>query len=73
MTILVPKNYGHVPHAMRVEACPVAIDPLSIIMDMRRYLVMEQSAAPQELNAMMGNIENNGLHGLSVIKTVCNG
>jgi len=43
-----------------VEACPVAIDPLSIIMDMRQYLVMEQSAAPKELNAMMGNIENNG-------------
>ena len=43
-----------------VEACPVSIDPLSIIMDMRRYLVMEQSAAPQELNVMMGNIENNG-------------
>ena len=43
-----------------VEACPVNIDPLSIIMDMRRYLVMEQSAAPMELNAMMTNIENNG-------------
>jgi len=43
-----------------VEACPVAIDPMSIIMDMRQYLVMEQSAAPQELNAMMSNIENNG-------------
>ncbi|GGD41328.1 (Fe-S)-binding protein [Muriicola marianensis] len=43
-----------------VEACPVSIDPLSIIMDMRQYLVMEQSAAPAELNAMMGNIENNG-------------
>ncbi|HZW62260.1 MAG TPA: (Fe-S)-binding protein [Flavobacteriaceae bacterium] len=43
-----------------VEACPVSIDPLSIIMDMRRYLVMEQSAAPVELNAMMTNIENNG-------------
>ena len=43
-----------------VEACPIAIDPLSIIMDMRQYLVMEQSAAPQELNAMMSNIENNG-------------
>lgn len=43
-----------------VEACPVSIDPLSIIMDMRRYLVMEQSAAPMELNNMMGNIENNG-------------
>ncbi len=43
-----------------VEACPISIDPLSIIMDMRRYLVMEQSAAPQELNVMMSNIENNG-------------
>jgi heterodisulfide reductase subunit C len=43
-----------------VEECPVNISPLSIIMDMRRYLVMEQSAAPTSLNAMMTNIENNG-------------
>jgi len=43
-----------------VEECPVNISPLSIIMDMRRYLVMEQSAAPTELNSMMTNIENNG-------------
>lgn len=43
-----------------IEACPVSIDPLSIIMDMRQYLVMEQSAAPAALNNMMGNIENNG-------------
>lgn len=43
-----------------VEACPVSIDPLSIILEMRRYLVMEQSAAPLELNNMMTNIENNG-------------
>jgi len=43
-----------------VEACPVSIDPLSIIIEMRRYLVMEQSAAPMELNNMMANIENNG-------------
>tara|TARA_R110000764_G_scaffold54072_6_gene117804 strand:+ start:1455 stop:2780 length:1326 start_codon:yes stop_codon:yes gene_type:complete len=43
-----------------VEACPISIDPLSIIMDMRQYLVMEQSAAPTDLNNMMGNIENNG-------------
>ncbi|MBW2960797.1 (Fe-S)-binding protein [Mesonia aestuariivivens] len=42
------------------EACPIGIDPLSIIIDMRRYLVMEQSAAPNELNIAMGNIENNG-------------
>ena len=43
-----------------VEACPVSIDPLSIIISMRQYMVMEQSAAPSELNIMMGNIENNG-------------
>jgi len=43
-----------------VEECPVNIDPLSIITEMRRYLVMEESAAPQELNNMMQNVENNG-------------
>ncbi|MDV2456969.1 Fe-S oxidoreductase [Elizabethkingia anophelis] len=42
-----------------VEACPVLIDPLSIIFEMRRFMVMEQSSAPQELNLMMTNIENN--------------
>jgi Fe-S oxidoreductase len=41
------------------EACPINIDPLSIIMQMRQYLVMEESAAPQELNIMMTNVENN--------------
>jgi ferredoxin len=43
-----------------VQECPVNIDPLSIIMDMRRYLVMEQSAAPAGLNLMFTNVENNG-------------
>ena len=43
-----------------VQACPVNIDPLSIIMQMRNYLVMEESAAPQALNMMMTNVENNG-------------
>lgn len=43
-----------------VNACPVNIDPLSIITDMRRYIVMEESAAPAELNMMFTNIENNG-------------
>jgi ferredoxin len=43
-----------------VQECPVNIDPLSIIMDMRRFLVMEQSAAPAELNGMFSNTENNG-------------
>lgn len=43
-----------------VDACPIEINPLSIIMDMRQYLVLEQSAAPTELNSMLSNIENNG-------------
>ena len=42
------------------EACPVNIDPLSIIVDLRRYLVMEESKMPTELTAMSTNIENNG-------------
>lgn len=42
-----------------VEACPVNNDPLAVIIDLRRFLVMEQSAAPMELNLMMTNIENN--------------
>lgn len=42
------------------QECPVNIDPLSIIVDIRRFLVMEQSAAPQELAMMLNNIENNG-------------
>jgi len=43
-----------------VEECPISIDPLSIILEMRRYLVMEEASAPAELNNMMSNIENNG-------------
>ena len=43
-----------------VEECPVNIDPLSIIIDLRRYLVMEESKAPSELTTMFTNIENNG-------------
>jgi heterodisulfide reductase subunit C len=43
-----------------VEECPVNIDPLNIIMEMRRYLVMEESKAPQELAMMFTNVENNG-------------
>ena len=42
-----------------VEACPVGIEPLSIIMQLRRNLIMEESNAPQEWNMMFGNIENN--------------
>lgn len=43
-----------------VEACPIEINPLSIIMKMREYIVMEEASAPADLNAMMSNIENNG-------------
>jgi Fe-S oxidoreductase len=42
-----------------VEACPVSISPLEIIVQMRRYLVMEESNAPQEWTMMFGNVENN--------------
>jgi len=42
------------------DACPINLDPMSIIVDLRRYLVMEQSSAPTELNNMFSNIENNG-------------
>lgn len=42
------------------EACPVNIDPLDVITEMRRYIVMEQSQAPASLNNMFGNVENNG-------------
>ena len=43
-----------------VEACPINIDPLAIIIDLRRNLVMEESAMPSELAGMLTNIENNG-------------
>jgi ferredoxin len=42
-----------------VQECPVSISPLDIILQMRRYLVMEESNAPQEWNAMFSNVENN--------------
>jgi heterodisulfide reductase subunit C len=43
-----------------VQECPVSIDPLSVIIDLRRYLVMEESKVPSELAGMLTNIENNG-------------
>jgi heterodisulfide reductase subunit C len=42
-----------------VQECPVSISPLDIILQLRRYLVMEESNAPQEWNMMFSNIENN--------------
>ena len=43
-----------------VQACPVNIDPLSIIMELRRYKIMEESSAPSEWNNVFSNMENNG-------------
>jgi Fe-S oxidoreductase len=43
-----------------VEECPINIDPLSVIIDLRRFLVMEESKMPTELTGMLTNIENNG-------------
>lgn len=42
------------------EACPVNIDPVSIIIDLRRHLVMEESKAAESINVMFNNIQNNG-------------
>lgn len=43
-----------------VDACPVNINPMEVIVGMRQYLVMEKSSAPEELNIMFNNVENNG-------------
>jgi Fe-S oxidoreductase len=43
-----------------VQECPINIDPLAIIIELRRFLVMEQSQSPNELNTTFSNIENNG-------------
>jgi len=42
-----------------VQECPVSINPLDIILQLRRYLVMEESNSPQEWATMFGNVENN--------------
>lgn len=42
-----------------VQVCPVLIDPLDIILQLRRYMIMEESNAPAEWNGMFSNIENN--------------
>lgn len=42
------------------EACPINIDPLAIIVELRRYAVMEESVAPASINTMLSNVENNG-------------
>jgi heterodisulfide reductase subunit C len=42
------------------EACPVNIDPVGIILDLRRHLIMEESKSPESITAMFNNVENNG-------------
>ena len=42
-----------------VEACPVNISPMEIILEMRRYVAMEESGSPQSWNAMFSNVETN--------------
>ncbi|MFN5621504.1 MAG: 4Fe-4S dicluster domain-containing protein [Flavobacteriales bacterium] len=42
------------------NACPVNINPLEIIIDLRRYLIMEESKSPESITVMFNNIENNG-------------
>ncbi len=42
-----------------VEACPVSINPLDIILELRRYVAMEESASPAAWNAMFQNVETN--------------
>ena len=43
-----------------VDACPLNIDPLNINMNMRRYLIMEESKSPDSVTSMFNNVENNG-------------
>lgn len=43
-----------------VEECPVSINPLNIIMEMRRYLILDESKSPEEWTLMFSNIETNG-------------
>jgi len=42
-----------------VEACPVLINPLEIILELRRYVAMEESGAPAQWNSMFQNVETN--------------
>ncbi|MDQ3072803.1 MAG: (Fe-S)-binding protein, partial [Bacteroidota bacterium] len=42
-----------------VEACPVNINPLAIILELRRHITMDEAKSPSSWNAMFGNVENN--------------
>lgn len=43
-----------------VQECPVSINPLSIILELRRHLILDQSSAPEAWTQMFSNVENNG-------------
>ena len=43
-----------------VEECPVSINPLDIILELRRHLILEDSNSAEEWNLMFNNIETNG-------------
>lgn len=43
-----------------VEECPVSINPMNIITELRRYTILEAADSPEEWNLMFGNVENNG-------------
>jgi Fe-S oxidoreductase len=43
-----------------VQACPINISPMGIILDMRRNLIMEESSSPEPITTMFNNVENNG-------------
>jgi len=40
-----------------VQACPISLDPLAIILEMRRYVAMEESGTPAQWNSMFQNME----------------
>ncbi|MFM7769007.1 MAG: 4Fe-4S dicluster domain-containing protein, partial [Bacteroidota bacterium] len=42
------------------NACPININPMEILVDLRRYLIMEESKSPESITSMFNNIENNG-------------
>ena len=53
-----------------IEACPILISPMGIILDMRRNLIMEESKSPESLTSMFNNVENNGAPWAFPLRTV---
>ncbi len=42
------------------NACPININPMEVLVDLRRYLIMEESKSPDSITSMFNNVENNG-------------